>query len=198
MQSQNGWHVYTSPPTGRSKWITGRTAPGDVNVILEYLAERFDSEVESVRQDWSWGWAFRAIRGQTSGFSNHASGTAIDLNAPAHPLGKAGTFSGRQREAIHTILHDLDGTVRWGGDYSGRKDEMHFEIDAGEAKVRAIADRIRRGQIGKVTPEKTRGAAVDAALDDLSKASGKPDSRRRRMLRRARRALRRIPTWSKR
>ncbi len=79
--------------------------------------------------------------------SNHSSGTAIDLNAPRHPLGTSGTFSATQRSHIRSILNSCNGVVRWGGDYSGRKDEMHFEINVrpGDARLAALAQRIGGG-----------------------------------------------------
>lgn len=60
--------------------------------------------------------------------TGNSSGTALDLNAPQHPLGQVGTFTNAQERAIHRILEDFP-QVRWGGDYWGRKDEMHFEIN---------------------------------------------------------------------
>ncbi|MFI6272802.1 M15 family metallopeptidase [Micromonospora zamorensis] len=76
--------------------------------------------------------------------SNHASGRAIDLNAPAHPMGKPNTFSAPQRKAIRKILDFCEGVVRHGVDYySGRKDDMHFEIDKGASEVARIARKIR-------------------------------------------------------
>lgn len=143
--SQNGWPVYTSAPSGRCKWITGRVAPGDVETVFNYLGERFNSEVEPITVSHSWGWANRAIRGSSS-TSNHASATAVDLNAPKHPLGKSGTFSAAQVRAIRKILNDLGGSIRWGGDYSGRKDEMHFEVNTSKANLAKVAASIRKGE----------------------------------------------------
>jgi hypothetical protein len=121
-----------------------RVRKGPVAVIFAYLAARFDAEVEPVAGPVldDWGYAYRDIRAGVS-LSNHASGTAIDLNAMKHPLGKVGTFTAAQVRAIHAILADLDGTVRWGGDYSGRVDEMHFEINATAKQVTAVAQRIQ-------------------------------------------------------
>ena len=119
---------------------------GDVATIFDYLGQRFNAEVEPITKAHSWGWNYRDIRGATS-LSNHASGTAVDYNAPAHPLGQSGTFSSARRGAIRRILGDLNGVVRWGGDYSGRKDEMHFEIVGSAAAVAQVAARIRAGQL---------------------------------------------------
>lgn len=115
---------------------------GDVAVIMQYVAEQFHSTVEPLKWPGNWGYAERKIRGGSS-LSNHASGTAIDLNAPKHYLGAVGTFTSSQVRAIRKILSACEGTIRWGGDYRGRKDEMHFEINAGTAKVARVAKKLR-------------------------------------------------------
>jgi len=144
--SQNGWPVLKSsldPRMASFRWVTGRTRKGDVAYIFDHLCSRFHASVEPIKKSHSWGYAYRAVRGAKSGYSNHASGTAVDLNAPAHPLGKRNTFSDKQENAIRVILKELDGTVRWGGNYSNRADEMHFEINAGSAKLKQVANRLR-------------------------------------------------------
>ena len=152
VNSQNGWPALTSAPAYKLQWIIGRVLPGDVATIFEYLGKRFDGEVERISRDPktglptdSWGWAYRDIRGATT-LSNHASGTAVDFNATKHPLGKTGTFTAAQVKTIRAILADLGGVVRWGGDYTGRKDEMHFEINANAAKVALVAAKIRANE----------------------------------------------------
>lgn len=137
--SQNGWPVYTSgshPDLVAIPRIIGRVRRGDVATVFTHFVERFDREVEDVDAGADdWGYAYRAIRGKTAGYSNHASATAIDLNATRHPLGKVNTFNASQRAAIRKILNDFQGVIRWGGDYSGRKDEMHFEINVSPARL---------------------------------------------------------------
>jgi hypothetical protein len=157
--SQNGWTVDTSGTMqDRGDIYPGITAPngirkGDVAVVLRYLAERFHREVEPLRAGWCWGWYVKVIEGSTA-TSNHASGTAVDLNAPDHPVGAVDTFSAAKQDAIHRILSDLGGVVRWGGDYSGRHDDMHFEINDDAAAVKTQADKIRGiTQEDDVTPE---------------------------------------------
>lgn len=159
--SQNGWTVLDSPPKGGSPFITGRVRSGDVDVIFDWFNEQFHNKVEHIRTDWSWGWAKRNVRGSTSVISNHASATAEDLNAPAHPLGKRNTFSPKQVTALRSILRSLEGVLRWGGDYQNRADEMHFEINANAAAVKRIADKIRKGEIGgRIDPWKWNPEAV--------------------------------------
>lgn len=130
--SQNRWPVYTSGSHSDLvvlPRVTGRVRGGSVATILGYISDEFHKRVEPVRKDWSWGYAYRPIRNATSGYSNHASATAIDLNAPEHPLGARNTFSAAQVREIRKILAEVGGLVRWGGDYFSRGDEMHFEIN---------------------------------------------------------------------
>lgn len=149
--SQNGFPVKSSSagldktPIGN----TGVTVPGgttddDCGFVLRYVAEQFHNRVEKLRQGWCWGYAYRPVRGQSTGFSNHASATALDLNAPNHPMGKANTFSAEEKAEIHKILAEVDGVVRWGGDYHGRIDEMHFEINDDYNAVKAVAAKLRK------------------------------------------------------
>jgi hypothetical protein len=160
--SQNGWPVYTSGTHSdlvAIPKIVGRVRKGDVATVFTYLVDRFDREVEDVDEGRDeWGYAYRAIRGKTSGYSNHASATALDLNAMQHPLGWVNTFTSTQRAALRRILNDLEGVVRWGGDYSGRKDEMHFEINASAKAVARVASKIRGGSL--VSNPITGGGAV--------------------------------------
>jgi hypothetical protein len=152
--SQNGWPLAGRDDQDRTG-VAGVDFPngvlrGDVATVLLHVARRFHEEVEPLHPGWCWGWEVKKING-TDTFSNHASGTALDLNAPDHPVGPAGTFTDRQVARIRRILDDCDGVVRWGGDYSGDKDEMHFEIVKGRAAVAALADKITQEEI--MTPE---------------------------------------------
>src|SRR6476620_4046291 len=150
--SQNGWPAGSTsqiPVSGLT--VGGVTFPagvrsGQVHTILAYVAGRFDREVEALVKGGCWGHSYRPISGSTT-LSNHSSGTAIDLNAPRHPLGRSGTFTATQRSHIRSILNSCNGVVRWGGDYSGRKDEMHFKINVrpGDARLAALAKRIAGG-----------------------------------------------------
>jgi hypothetical protein len=179
--SQNGWTVLTSAPPavtvpGTNVRLTVR--PGDVAVVLMEVARRFHSEVESltggVRDDW--GWAYRPVRGRQSGFSNHASGTAIDLNATQHPRGVRNTFTAAEKAAVRRILATTRDNrtdrqvVRWGEDYSTTIDGMHFEINADSAAVARVADRFREGSGSededmKATDPIRLGPGTSAVLD---------------------------------
>lgn len=140
--SYNGWTAGTREAAG----VVIKTVPGtsvalplnkDCADLLVWVAEQFHETVEPLNPGWCWGWADRLVRGSTR-VSNHASGTAMDLNAPKHPLGKRGTFTAVQERRIRAIVAKA-AVVTWGGDYRARADEMHFEISDGatRAQVRA-------------------------------------------------------------
>src|SRR5689334_15051147 len=105
--SQNGWAVLWAPPKavkvpGTDLKLAVRS--GDVATVLIEVARRFNAEVESLslpvreRPGYDdWAWAVRPVRGQSTGYSHHASGTAIDLNATRHPRGVKGTFTRAER-----------------------------------------------------------------------------------------------------
>lgn len=145
-RSQNGWPVVgVSAIVDRA--ILGVEFPngwlkGDVDVVFTYLIGRLHREVEPMMDPGCWGWFVKNIEGSST-ISNHASATAIDYNAPRHPMGVRNTYNAGDRAKIRAILRDLGGVVRWGGDYSGRPDDMHFEIDDDAAAVRAAARKVK-------------------------------------------------------
>lgn len=156
MRSQNGWSVITTGQT--REWIipdTGRrlrTRPGPAGFVLAHLALWFHETIERIDIGTldDWGYAYRPIRGTTTTWSNHASGTAIDLNAQSHPLGVRNTFTGDQATAIRERLAGrYDQVIRWGGDYTLRADEMHFEIAADLSSVLALHDDLRDSHRGR-------------------------------------------------
>lgn len=148
--SQNGWSA-----NDRSVIVTydiaGELVPlrqGDAGFLLVDLALWIHANVESIskgHQHDDWGYAERPIRGGTT-LSNHASGTALDFNATQHPLGVHGTWRRRQKRRINRRLRErFEGVIRWGENYAGRVDGMHFEIDGEADEVAVVARRIRRG-----------------------------------------------------
>ena len=77
----------------------------------------------------------RLVRGSSSKWSNHAFGAAIDINADENPMGRS---KGDMPDfAVRAFKRQ---GARWGGDYSGRKDPMHFEFcDNGEHSIESRA-----------------------------------------------------------
>lgn len=152
--SQNGWSanditqtdVQLIPSTARKI----RLRKGDAGFLLRRVGTFVDQHVENIdesEQD-DWGYAERPIRGATT-LSNHASGTALDLNATKHPLAVVGTWSAHERDLIHVHLRDYvdivtgKNVIRWGDDYANRKDGMHFEVVGSPAAVARVAARLR-------------------------------------------------------
>lgn len=119
--------TYTIPGSNVSLTMRRETAP----LLLAYGRD-FNAQVETLKKGSCWGFDPKHIEGSAT-WSNHAWGGALDFNAPAHPMGKSGTFSAAKVRTIHSLLakYTYKGTrlLRWGGDYTGRKDEMHIEIN---------------------------------------------------------------------
>ena len=113
-----------------------------VGPLLAAFAAEFHNLIEPLNTGAldDWGYCFRMIRGSTDKLSNHSSGTAIDLNAAKHPLGKIGTFPAEKVPMIRALAKKYG--LRWGGDYKTRKDEMHFEIDVTPIKAQELITKL--------------------------------------------------------
>lgn len=121
------------------KWIIPGTSrhlllrDGCMGFILVHVALWFDESIEQLDRKgevWDeWGWAVRPVRGQTTGYSNHAGGAAEDLNATKHPRGVpvSDTMSKAKIKAIRRRMKWYGGVVIWGGGWK-TPDGMHFEI----------------------------------------------------------------------
>jgi D-alanyl-D-alanine carboxypeptidase-like protein len=147
--SQNGWPVVLDSQRDKltDREVLGAPFPhgwlkGDVDVILTDLIHRLHAEVEAIVPGTCWGWFVKPIEGSRT-VSNHSSGTAVDYNATKHPMGVRDTYSAADQARIRIILRSYSGVIRWGGDYTGRPDDMHFEINDNAVAVRTVADRIR-------------------------------------------------------
>lgn len=153
-KSQNAWPALERGSAKIHSWVipakTGRVSlplrNGSAGFILAHLAlwlaETVAPLAGKITDDW--GYAYRPVRGYETTLSNHSSGTAMDLNATAHPLGKVGTWPAKQAARIRNRLRWAlyGGAIRWGGDYHGRKDEMHFEINVPLPVCEKVARRL--------------------------------------------------------
>lgn len=139
-RSVNGFAVIPQDQTtswevdGSTFW----TRPGEATADLQSFAQWFSDTIEPVSSqagdetdDWSWN-AAEPIPGSPSGaISNHASGTAIDLNATLHPEGERGTFTPEQTALIKAKIASYGGRLDWGGNWDDADvDEMHVEYVA--------------------------------------------------------------------
>jgi len=134
LTSYNGWpaskdqsEINVKPYPIKGTNLKIRCAAGAGELLAAFAAE-FNELIEPIDEGKldDWAYAFRMVRGTTDKLSCHSSGTAIDLNATQHPLGKVGTFPLEKVPMIRALAKKYGLT--WGGDYRGRKDEMHFEL----------------------------------------------------------------------
>lgn len=159
--SQNGFPALATTSSQLHTWVIPGTEKtrlrmrnGSAGFLLAHLATWFDNKIEDVDRNYNngalddWAYAYRPVRGYVT-LSNHASGTAIDLNATEHPLGASGTFSSAEVAAIRKRLTRYDGCIRWGGDYASRKDEMHFEINRPLGECEKVARRLMDTPVGR-------------------------------------------------
>lgn len=146
--SQNGYSAcdssviakFTIPGSGG---ITVNIRKGDVSVVLLDFLAWYVKNVETLSQSDTGGYNCRVIAGSST-TSNHGSGTAVDVRWNRHVQGKRNAgFTSAQIALIHTKLKEYAGVIRWGNDYSGTPDAMHFEINKGASAVKVQADRIR-------------------------------------------------------
>jgi D-alanyl-D-alanine carboxypeptidase-like protein len=68
----------------------------------------------------------RLVRGGHS-LSNHAFGTALDLNARWNGFGEEPAKEGEKGSVIEIVPIASKYGFSWGGNYKNRKDGMHFE-----------------------------------------------------------------------
>ena len=113
-----------------------------VGPLLAAFAAEFHELIEPIDNGGldDWGYAFRMVRGTTDKLSNHSSGTAIDLNATRHALGKVGTFPAEKVPMIRALAKKYG--LKWGGDYVNRKDEMHFEVEVSATKAKELITKL--------------------------------------------------------
>jgi len=148
LTSYNGWpaskdqaEINIKPYPVKGTNLKIRCAEGAGELLAAFAAE-FHTLIEPIDAGAldDWGYCFRMVRGTTDKLSNHSSGTAIDLNATKHALGKVGTFDAAKVPMIQALAKKYGLT--WGGDYRNRKDEMHFEIAITKEKAIALAKKL--------------------------------------------------------
>lgn len=180
--SQNGWPVYDdahwrqhavrTEVEGVGFW----SANADVAVVLDDFTQKYNDRIESITlpvTEWpgydDWSRALRPVRGQTSGFSNHGSITARDLNSTEHPRGVHNTYSAAQRAELRKLVDEYDGVLRSGEFYGPGStiDGMHIEINDGvtPAEVKRLADKIRAR--GKLIVDKSDETKIRAIFEDV-------------------------------
>jgi hypothetical protein len=147
-----GWPVNRSDDMAWARAARSRTQ-FQVHHLIAPIVQYVIDEVErrgyllhypgQTPDDWSYN--NRPIRG-SSRPSNHSWGLAIDIDATQFPLGS----SKRLPQWVVDLFkaHGFD----YGGDWSGRKDPMHFEFNGWPSDARRIAAQIDGRPVATDTP----------------------------------------------
>jgi hypothetical protein len=155
LTSQNGWPVSTDKSGIANFDVPGTTrhfsvSPKVAQILINFAAELHKIEPIDVGTYDDWGWNPAKIP-MSKDYSNHASGTAIDVNATKH--GWKAVRSGYtpvQEKAIDALCTKYG--IRWGWRYKfGFKDPMHFEIveNITQVAMRIIAMKLPMPKLSK-------------------------------------------------
>ena len=112
-------------------------APASRNIYMHRLAA---AQIQQLFKDWedaalhhlilTWEGSYvpRMVRGSTTTLSNHAFGTAFDINYQWNKLGALPALKGQKGSVRELVTLANKHGFYWGGHYKSRKDGMHFEI----------------------------------------------------------------------
>ena len=144
--SQNGWPVGLFTDLDVHNYLIDganqhfKMCAGAAPVLAAFLKE-FNVLIQPINAAGTvfddWGANQMEIIPGTQDYSNHASGTAVDVNATKH-VWKAATsgYTPMQETMIDGLTRKYG--IRWGWRYiHGFKDPMHFEIIETPAQVKA-------------------------------------------------------------
>jgi hypothetical protein len=96
---------------------------------IESLWSTWDREgVLKCVNTWSGGFYARFVRGNREKLSNHAFGSAFDINAQFNPLGAEPAFPGSEGCVFDLVEIAHEHGFFWGGHFQKRRDGMHFEV----------------------------------------------------------------------
>lgn len=164
-------------PTDNSSKMTTVRAGGialsvraELGPLVEWLVNETTARGYGLRHGECWGFANRAIRNSNRP-SNHSWGLAVDLNAPANPMSQQ-------------LVTDMPGwmvelwtskSFRWGGNYKGRKDAMHYEFMGTPEDARRLTAEVSGAG---VTATPTASGTPSATGPLLKRPAEGPDVRR--------------------
>jgi hypothetical protein len=123
------WKMVFTADNGKvspiKKFSFNKMAAPSLSRVFDAIWEHYDKDQAAIEarglHQYGGAFNFRKIRG-SSHISNHAYACAIDIDPEHNPLGAK---KGRMPEEV-VALFTAEGW-RWGGNYIGRKDWMHFE-----------------------------------------------------------------------
>jgi hypothetical protein len=121
-------------PVVKTLWVH-RAVRVHFNALCLFMQKNGEKLGEKVDD---WGFANRDIRGFAGIKSYHAFALAGDLEALENVLGiRATTFPIKKTREVAKLLG-----MKWGYDYQGRPDPMHFEFTGSRARARWIKSRL--------------------------------------------------------
>jgi peptidoglycan hydrolase-like protein with peptidoglycan-binding domain len=114
--------------------IRGAPKSGRIRVhkgVREQVAALFEAWEKKgllpLVRTWAGGFVPRFVRGSNTTLSNHAWGTAFDINAAWNPLGTLPPLRSRPGSVRELVPDAHAFGFYWGGHFS-RRDGMHFEV----------------------------------------------------------------------
>jgi peptidoglycan hydrolase-like protein with peptidoglycan-binding domain len=132
----NGWEAENIVPLtlAQLRGVVGAPESGRIRVH-KLAAKQFEELFGAWERDGlislvrSWGGSFvpRYVRGSATNLSNHAWGTAFDIDAEWNPRGALPVLRGRVGSVRELVPRAHELGFYWGGHFS-RRDGMHFEI----------------------------------------------------------------------
>lgn len=99
-----------------------------VTQLQKLLQDWDDAGLTSLILTWGGSWAPRYIRGSRSVLSNHAWGTAFDINVQWNMLGSQPALKGQKGSVRELVDIAYQNGFGWGGWFPGRPDGMHFQV----------------------------------------------------------------------
>lgn len=114
--------------------VQGASSKGNVSfhtkaapqLVALFAAWKAAGLIDLVRS-WAGSWSPRFVRGSRTVLSNHAWGTAFDINAAWNALGARPALVGMTGSVRKLVPIANAHGFFWGGHYPGRLDGMHFE-----------------------------------------------------------------------
>lgn len=145
-----------------------RKAAPALRAALDQIWEHYGRDQKKIDalgiSKFSGSYNHRLIRGSKTKWSNHAYGAAIDLNAGENGLYAKGNMP---RPVIDAF--EAQGAF-WGGNYSGRKDPMHFEFCYRPERPVGFGDMAQVGDNGEDGGDAADGDEGDAPKTFWEKA----------------------------
>ena len=132
-----GWEVevpgsknLTTVTVAGERFIVKRGYHGRIGGAMKHLIETLNSIEPISEPGWDGSYCYRNVRGGKN-WSEHSAGVAYDHNASQHGMGGE-AYAGWSKEQvgqIYAFLNTPEGKMfKWGADFHGRKDPMHFEM----------------------------------------------------------------------